>query len=255
MKLFRRLTLVALAVLLGAVSANACQRRRLGHLVSTLKNDPDSANRWRAVLDLEDLLAREDNNGKALTPEIRPEDHRDLLAAIAEALTDDASPRVRSAAAHALGKIGSPLSLPALVGALGGESDGGVRSSIVAALGELKLPAVGEVLGRLLIECRRLESADSLASNAPFETVACSSIVRQLSKLDASVEPYVLPNLRHRSKWVRYKALEVLESIGPTARAIPAIRRLAADESFVVARVLACKLLGKRNKPPACERD
>jgi HEAT repeat protein len=148
------------------------------------------------------------------------------------ALLEGGNPRVRDEAVGALGKLKTPNALPTLMKALA-ESQGGLKRSVLAAIGNLgpdAAPAVAMLIEAVDDPITRRNAVSALGSIGPAAAPATDRLV---------------PLLSSDQKYERTAAAAALGSIGPEAKAaIPdLIEMLAANDAYV--RQVAGEALGK----------
>jgi HEAT repeat protein len=145
-----------------------------------------------------------------------------------EALKDelkDENEGVRRAATKALGELGDPQAVPALMEAIKVE-DGGVRHAAAKALGKIGAPAISALIQALQDENRRVRWAAAEA-------------LGQIG--DPQATPALIQALRDEDVEVRQAAAWALEKIGPPA--VPALIQALQDEDGWVRRAAAEALL------------
>jgi HEAT repeat protein len=115
-------------------------------------------------------------------------------------------PNIRRHAANALGEIGDPSTVPALIGSLNDRTDF-VRRKAAISLKKIGAPAVPALAGAL-------KSREELVRNAAYEALMAFG--------DASALPAVIEALKDDNVFVRGYAVEVLGKLGD-ASAVPAL--------------------------------
>jgi HEAT repeat protein len=155
-----------------------------------------------------------------------------LLAAL-----DDASWRVRSAAAERLARAPAELVLPVLVSALEPGACAGRRNAAAAALVGLGAPALRAVV-------------DALASGGPEVRTAAAEILGEAG--DRRVAPALAARLGDRDPNVRAAAAEALGKIGGP-EAIAALHASLADPDVSMRRA-AIDALARLRAPPHARR-
>ncbi len=167
----------------------------------------------------------------ALSPEVQVRMMTSLIASLG-----DTDPEVRNAAAQALGNLGDPRAVEALMRALRSDSDAGVRAMAAWALGEIEdpraVPALGEALRR-----------DQDAHVREMAAWALGEI-----EDPQGVEP-LRAALRDASPEVRVKAVWALGQIEDAA-AVPALAEALRDANPEI-RQMAAWALGEIEDPSA----
>ncbi|MCW3052072.1 MAG: lyase domain protein repeat-containing protein [Chthonomonadales bacterium] len=138
----------------------------------------------------------------------------------------DADPNVRRVAVNALGKIGDPSAIPALIGALTDTSDF-VRLAAATELWKIGAPAI-RALGR------------ALRDSYHYDIYHSWEAIRETG--DKSSLPLLIEALKDTNSEVRWFAAHMLEQIGDPA-AVPSLCDALGDENLDVC-VLAAVALG-----------
>ena len=149
--------------------------------------------------------------------------------ALAQAL-DDKSPIVRREAAFAIGLVGDSTATPALLLRLRPEVDPTVRESILTALGMLGARSAGSTLARSM---RAPHATERWAAALAAARSRDSSLVEPLSAAAKDARPEM-----------RWRVAYALGRIGDRQGA-PALRKLSTDKVEVV-RYTAARALGDR---------
>ena len=157
--------------------------------------------------------------------------------ALAQAL-DDKSPIVRSEAAFAIGLVGDSTATPALLLRLRPEVDPTVRESIVTALGMLGARSAGPTLARSM---RAPHATERWAAALAAARSRDSSLVEPLSAAAKDARPEM-----------RWRVAYALGRIGDRQGA-PALRKLSTDKVEVV-RYTAARALGDVRDSSAAPR-
>lgn len=179
---------------------------------------------------------------------------RDALAALERVLLDD-DPKVREAAAQAIGQMG-PDALPVLVGMLG-HADKYVRRHAVWALGRLGPLARGAVADL----CAGLKDADPRTASGAAQAIGnlgadgadaipalaeamrgtnivlCRLAAKALSQIGPPALPTLIAHLQHSDPFVRGESALAAGWMGPVARpAVPYLAQILRGPGGALAR-------------------
>lgn len=147
-------------------------------------------------------------------------------------LGEDPEPRVRAAAAQALGETELAIAVDPLVAALVGDPDRWVREAAGNALGALGAPACPAVL-RVLQRAPRLDVR-----------LACVRALGRMGDGALAAVPALVAVLHER--WVGRRAARALGRLGPTATAaIPELSTLLLSDGDAWGRRRAAEALGR----------
>lgn len=184
---------------------------------------------------------------------------------VAEALTRllrDPEPKIRAAAAHALGEREARESVPELIAALE-DPVSSVRENAAYALGKIEDPAAVEALGERL-SSDRSDDVREVAAWALGETEDVRAVAALVAALDEATDrrlrarivralgetrqPAALPVLDSmligRDSWLGREALEAVARIGTPAAKAVLVRALTSPDPEV--RSMAVRALGGR---------
>jgi HEAT repeat protein len=191
-----------------------------------------------------------------------------MVSALVVALRDSI-PDVRVSAAHALGSLGDPRAVEALLQALRSDSDAGVRKMAAWALGEIESPsAVGGLSQAVrsdssaevraaaawaLGEIESAEAVDALGAALRDSSVEVRrNAVWALGEIEsAEAVEWLLPALRDADVEIRRKATWALGEI-ESAAAVPGLSTAMRDSDAEV-RATAAWALGEIQSPAGIE--
>lgn len=122
-------------------------------------------------------------------------------------------PNMRRQAANALGEIGDPVAVPALIASLNDQTEY-VRRKAAISLKRIGAPAVPAL-------AQGLKSGEELVRNAAFDLL--------MEFGDASAIPALIEALKSDNLSVRKRAVQMLEKVGD-ASAVPALAALLRDK-------------------------
>ncbi len=196
-----------------------------------------------------------------------PEAFRRILDRASRLLgRSDIPSALKRALAEALGEIGDPRAIPALVGALKDENER-VRRAAAVALGRIGAPAVPALIGALKDADREVRRAAAEALGRIGDREAVPALIGALKDADWEVRgaaaealvrigapavPALVGALKDENGWVRGAAAEALGRVGDP-RAVPALVGALEDAEEWVRRAAAGALgrIGDREAVPA----